>query len=465
MKRYNLIISIFILFVISISLSSAISLDITSETIVNKILNDADEPAKFDFTILNKEDSSEFEIFTYEKFDISPNSFSLDKGKAEKIRLEFTPIEIMKENSGFIQVPIYFREKGESETVSHQIIIELVEFKDSFSIKAENIDLDSEKINIAFYNIKNITYDKIDVVFSSSFTPDKLASFSISPFEKKEFEMIIDKDKLKKLVYGSYLISATIDYKNWSEIIYGNINIREKALVSENTYKTGILVKEIIIEKTNEGNTIGITEIETRKGIISRLFTSFSIEPDNVERKGFYVYYNWKKELLPDETISIKITTNWILPFILVILIVITGVMSYFYFSTHVVIKKSVKLVRTKNDDFALRVQLKVKAKKFVENVRIYERLPGMTKVHEKFFGEQPSKLDRNNGRIQWNIPKLMQGEERVYTYLMYSKMRVIGRFELPQTTAIYDVLGKVHESKSNKIFFVNEVQNRIEEG
>lgn len=463
--RFNkFILSAFVLLVISMSLASALDLSISSKQIVSTILNDADEPAKFDFTVSNFDRDAEFEIFTYEKFEISPDSFSLNRGESKKLRIEFLPFEVMRENSGFIPVPIYFREVSGSETVKHQIVIELVEFGRSFEIAAKNINPDAEAIEISFYNVKNISYDQLDVTFSSTFIPNKQMSFSAMPFEKKTFEIAVDKEQLKKLVYGSYLVNAKIDYKNWSEEIYTTLNLIEKELVTSNTIKEGIIVRRLTLEKTNEGNTPVTAELDTRKSVISRLFTTFSIEPDKTERKGLYVYYSWKKELRPDETLSVKATTNWMFPFMLVILVLIIAGMSYLYFSTYITIKKSVKFVKTKSNDFALRVQLRIKAKKFVENVRIYERLPAMTKVHEKFFGEEPTKLDKERGRMQWDISRLAEGEERVYTYIMYSKMKILGKFELPQTTAVYDVLGKVHEAKSNKVFFVNEPRKKVEE-
>ena len=65
---------------------------------------------------------------------------------------------------------------------------------------------------------------------------------------------------------------------------------------------------------------------------------------------------------------------------------------------------------------------------------------------------------------MDWNIPRLAEGEERIFTYVIYSKLRIVGRFELPSATGIYEVEGKIHETKSNRTFFINEPREIVEE-
>ena len=45
----------------------------------------------------------------------------------------------------------------------------------------------------------------------------------------------------------------------------------------------------------------------------------------------------------------------------------------------------------------------------------------------------------------------------RVFTYIIYSKIGVVGKFELPEAKVIYEKGGKVKETTSNKSFYVNE--------
>ncbi|GAI15114.1 unnamed protein product, partial [marine sediment metagenome] len=68
------------------------------------------------------------------------------------------------------------------------------------------------------------------------------------------------------------------------------------------------------------------------------------------------------------------------------------------------------------------------------------------------------------NNRLEWNYEKLEAGETRLLTYIVYSKVGVIGKFALPSTTAVYEKEGKIHEAVSNKAFFVAEQREKDKE-
>ena len=56
------------------------------------------------------------------------------------------------------------------------------------------------------------------------------------------------------------------------------------------------------------------------------------------------------------------------------------------------------------------------------------------------------------------------KGEERIFTYIIYSKIGVVGKFELPSARAIYEKEGKVKKTESNRSFFINEPKKNSEE-
>ena len=113
--------------------------------------------------------------------------------------------------------------------------------------------------------------------------------------------------------------------------------------------------------------------------------------------------------------------------------------------------------VKTKHGEFALKVTLNVKAKKHVDKIQIVDSIPHMSKLYEK-FGIPPTKLDHNSGRVYWHIERLSKGESRVFSYIVYSKLNVVGRFELPTALATYEHEGKTKQSYSNKAYFAAEV-------
>ena len=453
------VISIFVMVLVlisSISLISAINLLVSSEPIVSSIINDEDKPGVIDFTITNNGKIAVFELYTFERFDVQPKEFSLSSGETRKIRFEFLPIESMRKNVGYIKVPYYIREKNTSDNFKGDFVLKLVGFNNAFDVNAENINPNAPTVSVAFYNVEDISYNKVDIILTSPLFNEYKLSTALKPYEKKSIEIPLNSPDFNKLVSGTYTIKATytVDGKTFS--IDRPVKLLEKTGLSVNEDSSGWIIRKYSIEKKNEGNIPTVADASIDKNIISRLFTTFSIEPNKVDRKGFFVTYYWQKELTPDESLKIISTTNLIFPLLLIIAIIIIVYLFNIVSSTNVILNKRVSFVKTKSNDFALKVTLKVKTKKFVEKLVVYDRLPGVSKLHEN-YGIQPTKIDHERGRIQWDIPRLAEGEERVFTYIIYSKIKVVGKFELPPATAVFEREGKVEHAKSNKVFFINE--------
>ncbi len=119
--------------------------------------------------------------------------------------------------------------------------------------------------------------------------------------------------------------------------------------------------------------------------------------------------------------------------------------------------------MKTKGGEFALRVMVNVKAHKNLENVSITEKIPAIVKVHENFGALKPSSVNLNYRRLQWSLGNLQAGEERTFSYVVYSKVGVVGRFSLPESVAIFEENGKISETFSNKVFFLSEQVNKVE--
>ena len=73
------------------------------------------------------------------------------------------------------------------------------------------------------------------------------------------------------------------------------------------------------------------------------------------------------------------------------------------------------------------------------------------------FGGEEPKRIDEKNRRLEWSFEKLEAGEIRMMSYIIYSKVGVVGKFAIPSTTAIYEREGEIHETESNKVFFMSD--------
>lgn len=458
-------VTLFLIIIISLSLVSALDVFVSSEKVIGTIINDHDQPAIFKLTFNNQAQFNQFEIYTFEKFSIDPEEFNLSSGKTDTIEVKFYPIGSMKDNGGYVTVPYYIRSKGKPDTGTQigNVIIKLVGFNQAFSVGGENINPDANSFKLYFYNVEDKYYDNVSVVFSSAFFEDYKDVISLSPYERKEITIPINRDKIKNLAADSYSVQALVGLDGKTTNINGLVKILEKSGLSVNEYSNGFFMRKHTIEKLNEGNTPTVAEINIRKNILSRLFSSFSLEPTKIDRQGFFVYYTWQKELGPNQSLKVVGSTNWIFPILLLIAIIIIGLLVNHYMKQDLVMRKRIGFVKTKEGHFALKVSVRIKARRFMEKVTLYDRLPGMARIYEK-FPVQPTKVDHEKGKIQWDLGRLIQGEEREFSYIIYSKINVIGKFELPAAMALYEINGKPLQARSNKVFFVNNPREHREE-
>ena len=240
--------------------------------------------------------------------------------------------------------------------------------------------------------------------------------------------------------------------------IDGTLYLGEKKGITSTEDKSGFLIRNEIITKVNSGNVDESIQIKINRNIFSRLFTSFNIKPTFIARKGLSIEYTWTKEKLkPTEAYTVKAKTNYILPLFIIIVATITLLGLKRFFETKIEIKKHVSHIKTKGGEFALKVSLSLKAKKNIENTTLIDKVPAIVKIYKKFGMVKPDKIDAENRRIHWNIGDLNAGEVRIFTYIIYSKVGVVGKFSLPEALAVFEKDGKIHEVNSNKVFFMSD--------
>jgi len=165
----------------------------------------------------------------------------------------------------------------------------------------------------------------------------------------------------------------------------------------------------------------------------------------------------WNRELDPGETLEITVRTNWLFPLVVILLIVAIILLVKQYSKTSIVMKKRVNFVRAKGGEFALKVSVIVSARKYVERVNVIDRLPPLVSLYEKYGQEKPTRFDEKNRRLEWYFEKLEAGETRMLSYVIFSKVGVVGKFALPTASAIYEKDGEINETESNRAFFISE--------
>jgi len=461
-KVLALPIALFLFSIIFVTFLVSASLEIEKEAVIDVVIPEVNQPAIYNLKIKNLGPIDNFRIYSLVGVEIKPSEpFSIKQGETKEVKIELWPGQAILKNPGTFNF-VYKIKSGEGEVQDDVMLIKIVSLKDALEINSYNINLESDKAVVYVRNKVSLPFPEIKARFHSSFF-DFSETFSLKPYEKKEFEIPLDKEDVKKLTAGSYSITTEIETYNTKETIENSFKFTEKADISTEETKTGFLISKLIVKKINEGNLPTLVQVSVKKNILSRLFTIFNEDPVAVHREGFVVEYTFQKEIRPSETYTIKVTTNWLYPLFLLIAIVIIGFLVRAYTSTFLILKKKATFVKTKGGEFALKITLMVKAKKFVEKINVIDKIPNLVKVHERFGIIEPDKIDEKNRRLEWHVESLQPDEERVFSYIIYSKISPIGKFELPTATAVYEREGKIHETKSNKVFFLTEPRKKAD--
>ena len=433
----------------------AINLNVEQQDSKGVIINGVDRPAVFNVKITNLGESNNLQFYNLLGFSMAPKgTLAMSSKEVKNVSLLVYPRENFNYN-GFYSFKYFIRGQDKSE-ISQDLTIKFVDIEDMFEIGSGELSPETSSMKIYIYNRESFDFDNLNVNFDSPFFKVE-ENITLSANEKKEFDIQLNREDFKKLMAGFYTLNARISAYGKTAEIEGVIKFVEKDILTTTSNDYGLIISTDVISKKNEGNVIAKTETVVKKNIISRLFTSFSPEPDSVDRQGLTVYYTWIEEISPGDELEITVRTNWILPLISIIFIILAVIVARIYATTNLAISKKVSFVKAKGGEFALKVSLIANARSHVERVNITDWLPPLVKVHERFGVDRPKRIDDKSRKIEWEFEKLDKGETRVLTYIIYSKIGVVGKFALPTAMAVYEKDGKIHESESNKTFFVAE--------
>ena len=385
-------------------------------------------------------------------------TFIIAAGETKTIEVGVYALDRLRKKTGVINFAyqIYGENSGIQED---NLLITIMPIQEALEIGVETITPNSTQAEIFINNKVNSSFD-VEAEFSSAFFSFS-GKINFEPSKTKIINITLDREKLKTLIAGNYILTADFNIEGKSYKVTGDIKYAEQEEIKTKESVSGFFFRKNVIEKTNTGNIPVTATFNIRKNILSRLFTTFNFAPSEVNRQGIFVYYLFQKELKPGETYTLKVTTSWIYPIILLLIVSIITYLVYAYTRTELVLKKRISFLKTK-EHFALKVYLTAKARAFVEKIEISDKIPALVKIYEKFL-TPPDKVDYKRNRIGWKINSLHPGEERVFSYIIYSKVVVIGKFELPRAIGIYEREGKLKQAFSNRTSFLHEPVKGVE--
>lgn len=457
---YKIILVVFVMRLVSIFfvglmlLSFAAAVEINEDFDGNVIVREYGNSIRLGLDISNASDGV-YNVYTLADIDLEPkDTFVIDGGSASR---EFTiaPNDNL-DVEGFYIFTYTLNHRG-VEKFDNKFNVKLVSLRDVLDISSDSVSLEDNYTTIRIENLENVALENVSARFSSVLF-DAEETFDIEPLATTEILVELDSDSLRRTKAGVYVIEAFFDTPDGEVKVDGNLYLGEKKGITTTRDVGGLLIRTESVAKINAGNTVESVEVKMDRNIISRLFTSFNIEPTSVDRSGLVVEYSWVKGRLgPTEAFVVKARTSYVLPILIIILLVIVFFGIKRFAETKVEVRKSVSHVRTKGGEYALRIKLAIKAKKDVENVSLIDKVPAIVKIYKKFGTVKPDKIDAASRRIYWNIGDLNAGETRVFSYIVYSKVGVVGKFSMPAALSVFEKEGKIHEVESNRVYFMSD--------
>ncbi len=412
------------------------------------------DPVEFAINITNNGADDLFSIYTFFGSGLEPKDpIAINSGETKEIILKVFPREDSKLR-GYVTFS-YFIQGQDSSEIEEKLTLNIIELGEAFGIGSDKINPESNTLEIYIHNKVNFNFNNLTAKFNSVFFNFE-EKFDLGPNERKNFEINLNKKEFNKLMAGFYTLESEVAIGDLISQVEGKIEFVEKDLLTTTKKDRGLIISTKTIQKTNEGNTVLNSVTMLKKNIISRAFTTFNPEPSIVERKGATIYYTWNQKINPGESEEIIVRTNWLFPFIVILLIIAITILAKKYSNTSLQLRKKVSFVNAKGGEFALKVTIVVEAKQFVEKIKIMDRLPPLVKMYERFNGEYPTKVDKLKKKIQWDFDHLEPGERRILSYVIYSRVGVLGKFALPSTIALFEREGKTKQSSSNRAYFLS---------
>ncbi len=383
--------------------------------------------------------------------DSSIKSLSIGGKKTMSATIMFNPMSDLKPANYGVVLNIV----GSTSNQEKILPITLIDPNNLVSLKFLNSDgVDPRRPTLIKLQIKNNYDTPLNIKYSlSSEMFQKEGSISLEGMDYKveEFTLTLD----PKTQEGSHDIDVkvSLDNKVVQELKIPLIIKYYPGLREIITSSSSFLLYEDAVKKINEGNSIIKDSYIKQFSLLERLFTKANPEANSIVKEENKYIYKWDVNLNPQESVEIKIITDYRTPILIFIVLALIIGYAYSLMRRHIEIQKKVLTLKSENSINKIKILLTIKNKtgKNLKNVKIMERLPMHTKNPGDYGTSQPTKIVNQGNLINliWIIPQLSPKEERVFSYKIESKAK---KLILPPALAKYNINDKTLISNSNRV-------------
>ncbi len=485
------LVSLFLLFGFVQGVSAA-SFDVERENIKFRINPFTDEIAKFNLSITNYLDTEERYSLRLSLGDslnwlAFPSNVRVPGGSTETFLFTLdpksaTPVGVYQINlrvvasSGeekVIDVPVDLNIREETGFVPNVEI--------TFSVP-ELVDPRERSVTLGV-NLRNrnplFIEDAELRIRSDLFSDSQVVSIPSGPHrtvrDAKSLELVYSVDPFQ--APGEYDVVVELFYPPTGRVISSETQslsvLDYSAIITERETETRLLfITEHTISAENRGNRRAIGEISLGASWIKNIF---SITPADVsfESGPEGSFFLWTPVIEPTGFDEIVIVTNY-WPLVIGILIILVAILAYFLLRSPIVLEKEVAVIDEDVGEGSseLRVRLFVKNRtgRSVSNLTVSDKVRGITDyVESTQLGHvKPSRTTKTSKKgtlLYWDVEELEAYEERIFTYKLRSKLKVVGNLTLPKAGAKFETKNKKERKiLSDKPYFKKVKKKKVVE-
>lgn len=404
--------------------------------------------AKFTVKVTNSQNVDD--IFVLELSDVAwslraadtpdvTTGIMLDPGESKTSLLYMKPSENAAEGTHYLELRVKSTNTGKytSELFVVKVDPKVVDYSIKIPVDVLETSIDPARTNSVKVLIKNpypVYLQNISVSASSKFL-NKNVVVEISPKSEKiiDFSLNIDSSTPKQEdIMGVSVKQLGKEIGSAKE----TLSIKEYKL----PYKQDLSAEKGFLSTIYRYTFTNTEKAQKTQDIMVEKISTFGLLTTNPVAEAAVFdnkdYFLWKAVALkPDETHNVVIVKDY-RQFAVGILVIILIIILYYAFRSPIIVAKrgyGLHKKDTGNNEIKVVLHIKNRSRRFIEKVRVLERLPIIHRVEPDFGPETPEpKFRRSHDGIMldWDI-SLAPKEERVFTYKIKSTLPIVGEYTL----------------------------------
>ncbi|MFH1332787.1 MAG: hypothetical protein ABIH53_00945 [archaeon] len=389
-------------------------------------------------------------------FSIAPKAFELNGFESKELDVKVRMKRTVMPRDNYATYLVVEDIEDPSFRTEHNLVMNIIPPDEVVSVSADfpkSVAPNEEfRVTVDFRNNMNVQLSNVEVYVGSELFEEKknmilfplqkrsqVFTFKLPPMaQPRDYEFSIR-------VYQNGVLNGRLSD---TFVVSENSNVAQEVSVED-----GFLSKTTTITKTNLGNAVATEHFNYPASLVTGMFVSSSVDEASSDGAGLH----WIFDIQPGDKQVLQVTVSYVPLLIAFVVIVLFGAVAYYLLTRGLIIRKRVFKLRKGKDtaQFTVMLHIKNRTRGAVKDLTVFEILPKLVKPSTSFGTIKPKTVQHGErgDKLIWDIPELMQGEERIISYQVDSKITVLGSINLPVCMVRYKtVKGRVVNVKSNPV-------------